>query len=93
MLTAVWIICVVPGFQVFMSVAVQLMVICWVFRQCTRSDKVMRLITKKKKVLFYLFINYNVVTFKVHPLCLHTPFQLVLPLFVVFLECILWDVV
>jgi hypothetical protein len=39
-----------------------------------------------KKVLLYLFINYNVVTFKVHPLCLHTPFPMVLPLFVAFLE-------
>jgi len=40
-----------------------------------------------KKVLFYLFINYNVVTFKVHPLCMHTPFPAVLQLFVAFLEC------
>jgi len=57
-----------------------------------RSDnKVMRLVPKK--VLFYLFINYNVVTFKVHPLCLHTPFPVVLPLFVAFLEHSLWDVV
>jgi hypothetical protein len=46
-----------------------------------------------KKVLFHLFINYNAVTFKVHPLCLHTPFSAVLPLFVAFLESILWDAV
>ena len=52
----------------------------------------MRLIPKKK-VLFYLFINYNVATFKEHPLCLHTPFPAMLPLFVAFLERILWDVV
>jgi hypothetical protein len=32
-----------------------------------------------KKVLFYLFIKYNVVTFKVHPLWLHKPFPEVLP--------------
>jgi hypothetical protein len=58
----------------------------------TKSDnKVTRLVPKK--VLFYGFINYNVVTFKVHPLCLHTPFLVVLPLFVAFLEHILWDVV
>ena len=44
----------------------------------------MRLVPKKK--LFYLFIKYNVVTFKVHPLCLHTPFQAVLQLFVAFLD-------
>jgi hypothetical protein len=50
----------------------------------------MRLVANK--VLFYLFINNNVVTFKVHPLCLHTPFPAVLPLFVAFLELILWDV-
>ena len=49
--------------------------------QSTRSDnKEMRLVPKK--VLFYLFINYNAVTFKVHPLCLHTAFPSVLPLFV-----------
>jgi hypothetical protein len=46
----------------------------------------------KKKVLFYLFINYNVVTFKVHPMCLHTPYPAVLPLFAAFLERGLWDV-
>jgi hypothetical protein len=46
-----------------------------------------------KKIVFYLFINYNVVTFKVHPFCLHTPFPAVLPLFVALLECSLWDVV
>jgi hypothetical protein len=46
-----------------------------------------------KKVLFHLFINYNVFTFKAHPLCLPTPFPEVLPLFVAFLERILWDVV
>jgi hypothetical protein len=51
----------------------------------------MRLV--QKKVLFYLFINCNLAIFKVHPLCLHTPFPAVLPLFVVFLERILWDVV
>jgi len=51
----------------------------------------MRLVPKK--VLFYLFINYNVFTFKVHPLCLHTPFPAVLPFFVAFLERILWDIV
>jgi len=34
MLTADWIICVVRGFQVFMSAAVQLMVIRWVFMRC-----------------------------------------------------------
>jgi len=58
----------------------------------TRFDnKVMRLVPKK--VLPYLFINYNVVTFKVHPLYLHTPFPVVLPLFAAFLECSLWDVI
>jgi hypothetical protein len=36
----------------------------------------MRLVPKK--VLFYLFIRYIVVTFKVHSLCLHTPFLTVL---------------
>jgi len=37
-----------------MSVAVQLMVVWWVFRQCTKSDnKVMRLIKKS----FILFIH------------------------------------
>jgi hypothetical protein len=41
----------------------------------------------------YLFINYNVVTFKVHPLCLHTSFLAVLPLFLAFLDCILMDVI
>jgi len=57
-----------------------------------RSDnKVMRLVPTK--VLFYLFINYNMVTFKVQPLCMHTPFPAVLPLFVAFLEHSLWDVV
>ena len=50
----------------------------------------MRLV--KKKILFYLLINYNVVTFKVHPLCLHIAFPLVLPLFVAFLERSLWGV-
>ena len=50
----------------------------------------MRLVPKK--VLFHLFINYNVVTFKVHPLCLHTPFPAVLLLLVVLLERSLWDV-
>jgi hypothetical protein len=45
------------------------------------------------KVLFYLFIKYNVVTFKVYPLCLHTPFPAVLPLCIAFLEHSLWDVV
>ena len=49
----------------------------------------MRLVPKN--VLFYLFINYNVVTFKVHPLCLHTSFPVVLPLFVAFLEHSMWD--
>jgi len=53
------------------------------------DNKVMRLVPKK--VLFYLFINYIVVTFKVHPLCLHIPLPAVLPLFVAFLECSLWD--
>jgi hypothetical protein len=48
----------------------------------------MRLVPKKRA----LFINYNVVTFKVHPLCLHTPFPAVLPLFVAFTEHKLWDV-
>ena len=58
----------------------------------TRSDnKVMRLVPKK--VLFYLFINYNMVTFKVHPLCLHTSIPAVLPSFVPFLERSLWDVI
>jgi len=52
----------------------------------------MRLVPKKK-VLFYLFIKYSLVAFKVHPLCLHTHFPAVLPLFVAFLERILWDVV
>jgi len=51
----------------------------------------MRLVPEK--VLFYLFINYNVVTFKVHPLCLHTTFPVVLPLFVAILARSLWDVV
>jgi len=56
------------------------------------SDKeVMRLVPTK--VLFYLFINYNVVIFKEHPLCLHTSFPAVLPLCVAFLEHSLWDVV
>jgi hypothetical protein len=36
------------------------------------------------KKLFYFFINYSVVTFRVHPLCLHTPFPVVLPLFLAF---------
>jgi len=31
--------------------------------------------------------------YKLHPLCLHTPFPAVLPLFVAFLEHILWEVV
>jgi len=53
------------------------------------DNKVMRLVPKKRA----LFINYNVVTFKVHPLCLHTPFPAVLPLFVSFVERSLWDVV
>jgi len=51
----------------------------------------MRLVPQK--VLFYLFINYSVVTFKVHPLYLHTPFPAVLPLFVAVLEHSMWDVV
>jgi hypothetical protein len=56
----------------------------------TRWDnKVKRLV---KKALLYLFITYNVTIFKVHPLYLHTPFPEVLPLFVAFLERILWDV-
>jgi len=46
-----------------------------------------------KKILLYLFINYNVVTFRVHPLCLHALFPTILPLFVSSLERILWDVV
>jgi len=50
----------------------------------------MRLVPKK--VLFYLFLDYNVVTFKVLPLCLHTTLPAVLPLFVAFLERILWRV-
>ena len=55
----------------------------------TRYDnKVMGLVKKK----IYLFINYNVVTFTVHPLYLHTPFPAVLPLFVAFTEHKLWDV-
>jgi len=49
----------------------------------------MRLVPKK---LFYLFINYNMFTFKVHLLCLHTTFQAELPLFVAFLERSFWDV-
>jgi len=58
----------------------------------TKTDnKVMRLVPET--VLFYLFINYNVVTFKVHPLCLHTPFPAALPVFVAFLELSLWDVI
>ena len=58
----------------------------------TSSDnKVMRLVPKI--VSFYLFTNYNVVTFKVLPLCLHTTFPTVLPLFIAFLERHLWDVV
>jgi hypothetical protein len=44
-------------------------------------------------VLFYLFIKYNVVTFNVHPLCLHTPSPAVLPVFVAFLERSLWNIV
>jgi hypothetical protein len=50
----------------------------------------MRLIPKN---IFYLFINYNLFTFNVHSLCLHKPFTAVLPLFVLFLERILWDVI
>jgi len=34
MLTADWIICIVRGLQVFMSAAVQLMVIRWIFTRC-----------------------------------------------------------
>jgi len=45
-----------------------------------------------KNVLFYLFINYNMFTFKKHPLCLHTTFPKLLPMFVAFLERSLWDV-
>ena len=45
------------------------------------------------KALVYFFINYNVFTFKVHPLSLHTHFPAVLSLFVAFLEHSLWDVV
>jgi len=52
---------------------------------------------KKKRFwlekIFYLFINYNVVTFKEHPLCLHTPLPAVLPLLVAFLARNLWEVV
>jgi len=48
----------------------------------------MRLVPKK-----VLFIDYIVVTFKVHPLCLYTPFPAVLLLFVAFLERSLWEVV
>ena len=44
----------------------------------------MRLVPKKN--LFYLFINYNMVTFKVHPLHLHTSFLGVLQLFVAFVD-------
>jgi hypothetical protein len=55
------------------------------------DNKVMRLVAKK--VLFCLFINYTVVVFKVNPLCLHTPFPELLPLFVAFLECMLCDIV
>ena len=51
----------------------------------------MRLVPKN--VLLYLFINYNVFTFKEHPLCMHTPFPESLPMFVAFLERSLWDVV
>ena len=55
------------------------------------DNKIMRL--DPKKVLFYLFIGYNVVTFKVNPLCLHTSIPAVLPSFVAFLEGSLQDVV
>ena len=50
----------------------------------------MRLVQKKS--LFYLFINYNTVTFKVRLLCLQTTFRVDLPLFVTFLEHRFWDV-
>jgi hypothetical protein len=56
------------------------------------DSKVMKLV-QKNIYIFYLFTNYNAVTFKVHPLCLHTPFPVVLPLFLAFLVSILWDVV
>jgi len=46
----------------------------------------------KKIDLFYLFLNYNMVNFKVHPLCLHTTFPAMLPLFVALLERSLWNV-
>jgi len=49
----------------------------------------MRLVPKK----IILFINYNVITFKAHPLYLHTPFPAVLPLFVAFMERSWWDVI
>ena len=49
----------------------------------------MRLVPKKN----ILFISYNVITFKVYPLYLHTTFPAVLPLFVAFMERTLWDVV
>jgi len=51
----------------------------------------MRLVPKI--ILLHLFINCNVVTFKVYPLCLHTTFPAVLPLFVAFMERRLWYVV
>lgn len=54
------------------------------------ENKVIRLVPKK--YIFYLFINYNVAPFKVRPPCLHTPSPAVLPLFVAFLERVLWDV-
>jgi hypothetical protein len=55
------------------------------------DNKVMRLV--KRNDLFYSFLNYNVVSLKVHPLCLHTTFPMVLLLFVAFLEHILWYVI
>jgi len=46
----------------------------------------MRLVSKN--VLFYLFINYNLFAFKEHPLCLHTTFPELLPMFVAFLNAV-----
>jgi len=53
------------------------------------ENKLMNPVKKKT----YLFINYNVVTFKEHPLCLHTPFTAVPPVLVAFLVCSLWEVI
>jgi hypothetical protein len=54
------------------------------------DNKIMKLVPKK--IWFYLFVNYNVVTFKVHSLSMHTPLPKVLILLVAFLEHRFWDV-